>query len=487
MIKDSKAGDFSKQHFVLPEVIGEGQRNYMLTRAGGVLRRVGCDKGVIFVALKSINEERCQPPLPEKEIWDIAKSVARYAPDPLMVAIVEGHYQQMVDQGFDLLKFMPSKKAEQRAENVKEVPFDEWDYVVVNFDQIMDYPQEWLWENRIPKGTVTILEGPPKVGKTTAMVDWISRLTNGYPLPFTDNGVDPEPVKCMILAPEDPVEQVLKPRLSVAGAAKHRVFYMKGFESPVTQNYVTFSICQSHLDKLQDLVIDERIGLVYIDAVMGILPGKTDEKSDKEVRQNILDPLVRVAEEANCAIVIGRHWAKGASMRLSLEKGLGSIGWSARARSVLQVAKDPDDPKTRIFCVAASNGPETSALKFKIEGAEHTFPNGKTQVFGRAEWVAEIQDFDPDSFGKAPDDPKASEKAIEWLLEYLGKNGVTLAKSVDEAARQAKIGHKALKDAKAQLKKDGRIDYDKRLDGWWVIPTGSTGSTGTTGAADPVD
>jgi hypothetical protein len=69
----------------------------------------------------------------------------------------------------------------------------------------------------------------------------------------------------------------------------------------------------------------------------------------------------------------------------------------------------------------------------------------------------------------------------------LGQNGITAAKSVEEAARLAGIGEKALKDAKAQLKKDGQIRYEKRLDGWWVIPTGSTGSTGSTGPTGPID
>jgi hypothetical protein len=410
-------------------------------------------RAAILAALLVVNKERCKPPLDETEVQKIAESISRYEAE----------------------------------KNGNELPFDQWDCIVVNFDQIEAYPQEWLWENRIPKGTVTILEGPPKVGKTTAMMNWISRLTNGQPLPFTDTPADPEPVNCMILAPEDPVEQVLKPRICVAGAAKHRVFYFRGFQSPTTNNQAMFRICQSHLDGLAKQIQDKKIGLVYIDAIMGILPEKVDEKSDKEVRQGILDPLIRVAEKTNCAVVIGRHWAKGASMRLSFEKGLGSIGWSARARSVLQVAKDPDDPKTRIFCVAASNGPETCALKFKIESVEHIFPNGKTQAFGRTEWLSEIPDFDPDSFGKATTGPTSVEGASQWLLGYLGQNGITAAKSVEEAARLAGIGEKALKDAKAQLKKDGQIRYEKRLDGWWVIPTGSTGSTGSTGPTGPID
>lgn len=484
MSQSTKRDNFSTGHFVLPDVIRDGTRNDTLARAGGALRRYGCSFEVIETALLAVNSERCIPPLPVKEVRDIAKSVSRYEPDQLTVARIEGHYQQMVNEGFDLERFLKSCKGEKKQEDDFQ---DEWIPDIRRFDQIEDYPQEWLWENRIPKGTVTILEGPPKVGKTTLVVDLISRLTNGYPMPFTECPVDPEPTNCLILAPEDPVNQVLKPRLVIAGVDVSRVSHFYGFKTFNGEKNRQFQICAKDLEDLEEIVLEERIGLIYIDAVMGILPGKTDENSDKDVRKNILDPLVSLAENTNSAIVIGRHWAKGASMRLSFEKGLGSIGWSARARAVLQVAKDPDDPKTRIFCVAASNGPETPALKFKIESVQHIFPNGKTQDFGRAEYLAELPDFDPDSLSKAPNRETSADSAIKWLEDYLAQNGASPSKVVDEAAKLKGIGNKALKAAKAQMHKDGGIRYERRADVVWVIPTGSTGSTGPSGDAGPDD
>jgi hypothetical protein len=484
MSQSTKDDCFSTGRFVLPDIILSGTRNDTLARAGGLLRRFGCSAGVIETALLAVNSERCIPPLPVKEVCDIAKSVSRYEPDQQTVAWIEGHYQQMVNEGFDLDKFL--KTCQGNKKKVEDFQND-WVADICNFDLIDEYPQEWLWENRIPKGTVTILEGPPKVGKTTAVIDWISRLTNGYPMPFTECPVDPEPTRCLILAPEDPVNQVLKPRLMVAGADTSRVIYFRGFKTEDGSKTCRFRICADHLEYLEEIVYESRIGLIYIDAVMGILPEKTDEKSDKEVRQNILDPLVAVAENTNSAIVIGRHWAKGASMRLSFEKGLGSIGWSARARSVLQVAKSPEDPKTRIFCVAASNGPEVPAIQFRIESVPYTFPDGQVVPFGRAEWLAELPDFDPDSLSKAPNGETSSDSAIKWLEDYLTQNGVSPTKAVDEAAKLNGIGGLALKTAKAQMKQDGRIKYQKRADGWWVIPTGATGSTGSSGDAGPDD
>ncbi|HEY8269724.1 MAG TPA: phage/plasmid primase, P4 family [Pseudobdellovibrionaceae bacterium] len=61
--------------------IGEGERNASLASIGGSLRSVGFEKEEITEWLLKVNEQRCTPPLPEREVKNIAKSVARYAAD----------------------------------------------------------------------------------------------------------------------------------------------------------------------------------------------------------------------------------------------------------------------------------------------------------------------------------------------------------------------------------------------------------------------
>src|SRR5690606_25186106 len=63
------------------EGIGEGGRNDSLTRIAGALRRQGIGADAIEVALKSLNEELCDPPLEEEEVERIARSVSRYEAD----------------------------------------------------------------------------------------------------------------------------------------------------------------------------------------------------------------------------------------------------------------------------------------------------------------------------------------------------------------------------------------------------------------------
>lgn len=64
----------------LPARIEEGQRNALLASLAGSMRRRGASEEAIRAALAVENGKRCEPPLPEREVERIAKSIAGYAP-----------------------------------------------------------------------------------------------------------------------------------------------------------------------------------------------------------------------------------------------------------------------------------------------------------------------------------------------------------------------------------------------------------------------
>ncbi|HHV62226.1 MAG TPA: hypothetical protein GXX51_06270, partial [Firmicutes bacterium] len=64
---------------VLAEPIPEGWRNATLTSIAGSLRARGADEATILATLRSVNQERCQPPLPDDEVVGITRSVSSYA------------------------------------------------------------------------------------------------------------------------------------------------------------------------------------------------------------------------------------------------------------------------------------------------------------------------------------------------------------------------------------------------------------------------
>jgi hypothetical protein len=62
------------------EKLGPGLRNAYLCSIGGMLRSRGVSYKGIVSCLHAENLERCNPPLNELEVWQIAKSMMRYEP-----------------------------------------------------------------------------------------------------------------------------------------------------------------------------------------------------------------------------------------------------------------------------------------------------------------------------------------------------------------------------------------------------------------------
>src|SRR5262249_39804842 len=58
--------------------IGEGQRNTALTRIAGALRRQGLEHHELDVVLQPTNAAICDPPLDDREVLRVVKSVGRY-------------------------------------------------------------------------------------------------------------------------------------------------------------------------------------------------------------------------------------------------------------------------------------------------------------------------------------------------------------------------------------------------------------------------
>jgi hypothetical protein len=65
------------------ERISKGKRTPTLVSLAGTMRRPGMSEEAIAAALLVVNQQRCEPPLPELKVKEIARSIAtRYQPDP---------------------------------------------------------------------------------------------------------------------------------------------------------------------------------------------------------------------------------------------------------------------------------------------------------------------------------------------------------------------------------------------------------------------
>ena len=88
----------------------------------------------------------------------------------------------------------------------------------------------WLNRGRLALGKITILDGDPGLGKSTAALDIAARITTGRPLPGSSVATAPRGV--VVLSAEDGAADTIVPRLMAAGADLGRVFIMTGVRGP---------------------------------------------------------------------------------------------------------------------------------------------------------------------------------------------------------------------------------------------------------------
>jgi hypothetical protein len=80
----------------IPETIPAGERNTTLTSIAGTLRGLGLDEDEIRELLLIVNAALAKPPLPEKEVAAIARSMRRYSPQPPSLMREGGEEEQAI-------------------------------------------------------------------------------------------------------------------------------------------------------------------------------------------------------------------------------------------------------------------------------------------------------------------------------------------------------------------------------------------------------
>lgn len=66
------------KHFTEESEIKEGGRNNYLTKVAGLLRRNGLSQDEIFDSISKVNQKKCKPPVDDKELAQISRSVMKY-------------------------------------------------------------------------------------------------------------------------------------------------------------------------------------------------------------------------------------------------------------------------------------------------------------------------------------------------------------------------------------------------------------------------
>jgi RecA-family ATPase len=242
----------------------------------------------------------------------------------------------------------------------------------------------WLWENRIPQGKITLLEGDPGMGKSLLAIDIAAHISKGRPMPGDSTG---KTGSVILIAPEDGAADTIKPRVAAAGGDLSQIHLLNTVESLDAKDVKKLKLYQKpfslsqNLFELEQTIKQTKAILVVLDPLTAVLGHNIDSSRDQGIRE-IFTPLAFLAESTNCAFLVVRHLKKGTSDNL-LYRGAGAIGIIAAARTCLTIFYDPADEKKRVLAVTKSNLSESPQhLSYQVVPGESIAP--------RIQWLGEI-------------------------------------------------------------------------------------------------
>ena len=328
--------------------------------------------------------------------------------------------------------------------------------IVVNLEDVEPQKVEWLWDNRIPLGKLSLIVGDPGLGKSFLTLYITAQVTTGRPWPD-------DPFKhailrgsVIILTAEDDISDTVLPRLLNHEADVARIRAIQGvtYDDPECEGPHHFNVTQ-HLPALEQAIAETpETRLVIIDPITAYL-GKTDSHKNAEVRA-ALAPLAALAGQHRVAVVGVSHLSKNQGTK-AIYRTMGSLAFTAAARAVWVVSKDRDNPNRRLLTPAKANlSVDPGGLAFSIIDGVVTFEPGRVEITTDEALCPETDD-----------GAGALDEAKDFLRECL-KDGPAPSTKVLKQAKANGISERTLNRAKKALD----VKSFKEKDTWfWKIET----------------
>ncbi len=269
------------------------QRNNFLTKRAGWQRRKGDSPALIETYLLALNEEMCDPPLPEKEVREIARGMGRYEP-------VEGEAESrpLIQRLSDLLA-----------------------------DSSLLKPPTPIAPRFGWRGRSTLLASREKAGKTTLASYIAARVSSGSELfgePTVENGAT---VLWVILEGH-------------LGETAHRLVGFGGFADSI---YILDRLPKG-LDTLADAALEAQPALIVVDTLSSLVEGViSDHSNDAAGWTSVMNGLGRIARDADAGLIVLHH------ARKSDGKYRDSSAIGAGVDMILEMFEVENDPTLRLF------------------------------------------------------------------------------------------------------------------------------------------
>jgi len=356
--------------------------------------------------------------------------------------------------------------AEDVAAEALEVPALAGSPVLVQLADVRPESVQWLWPGRIALGKLTLIAGDPGLGKSFLTLDIAARVTRGTPWP-DDRGTPNAAGGVVLLGAEDGLADTIRPRLDAAGADVSRIVALQAVKVHDTETGAESSVpfcITADLPALEQ-AIKRTTGcrLVVIDPITAYL-GAVDSYKNAEIRA-ALAPLANLAEQYNVAVVAVTHLRK--SDGPAVYRAMGSLAFTAAARSVWAITKDKDDPTRRLMLPVKNNlGADVMGLAYRIQA---TSDPGDVPVVA---WEPNPVELSADDALSQDSDRTERDDAADFLREVLAAGSVK-AKEVFKQAREAGISERTLRRAQRALGvKPTRAGYGGGGSWVWGLPAG---------------
>ena len=310
---------------------------------------------------------------------------------------------------------------------------------IIVMDTIEREEIKWLWKPYIPYGKITIVQGDPGEGKTSLILKLASELSLGRC--FGEDELR-EPINIIYQTAEDGLADTVKPRLEDSGADCKRIMVIDDSEDSLSMNDV----------RIEAAIRTTGAKLLILDPLQAYLGDKVDMNRANETR-DITKRLGTIAEKTGCAVVLIGHMNKGSGAKAAY-RGIGSIDFFAIARSVLLVARIPENPNIRALAQIKNNlEKEGSTVAFEI----------KENIFN---WIGEY-DISIEELLSGFSQGNKSLKAESFLKDLLTEEDSYPASEIFAKGKILGISKRTLENSKQEL----GIKSIRVGTGWhWKLP-----------------
>lgn len=393
-------------------IVPEGGRTDYLVKAIGRHTFKGnmVDDEAIKAMVRSINENKCSPPLSEEELEsEVFPSI----------------------NNFDEYE---------REDIPKEIS-------LVSMADVQPKPIEWLIPGWIPKGKITLIGADGGTGKTFLWCHIVACLSAGKPCFFEDpiefSSNPRKPMKFLVLSSEDELEEVLSERLISNGANMNNILSV-----PYTDP--NFEYMKFNSETLKNTILEHRPDGCIFDPLQSFLPPNVNMGYRNQMR-DALNPLVALGTETGTTMIIVMHTNK-----MSDRSGRGRF---ADSSDIFDIAR------SAFLLGKTKNG------SLYLDHAKSNYaPLNKTVLYMLVDQVpkflgsTEKKDWDFVHEKKLERSAPARDEAKQMILDLLDEQGEMNIKDLNTALKEAGISDKTIRNAKEDLNSTKKVKlYRKGL------------------------